>query len=572
MIPSLRLSHLGLGERFLLIVLVAAVVPLALSGVWLSRDAGRSGELLLQERMDQTLEGLAHEVGPQWMRSRSLLLDLGESPGVLERLQLTTEGRGAGEEGEGTSTPLPAMSGALAEIAHRIEVRDPTGVVVGRFGELGTMVHQGLRVSVPIHDPRSGQVLGALDARLRLEALLGRTAEWTARTGGVLGALEPGSELPVLTTPFDPHLLTGPRFLLGGEEWITRRHSLVDPPAVLVLAAPLDPYTEPFRQAARRGVLLILAVALTGFAAAALLTRQTTRSLQELVDASEAVARGDMDRRVRVEGPREVSHLAAAFNGMAENLRHTLEALAKREALAAVGQFAAALAHEIRNPITAIRLDLQRVEEVSHDEDRRRSLTDRMLEAVRRLDRTVSGVLRVAGSGRMELKPICLQLPLEEAVEAARPTVLSRGGRLSGPSSASVLPVVLGDAAALEQLFLNLLLNAGQALEGKSSGRVEVSVSTNGVSDIREGRGFAVIRIRDTGAGMSPEQLERIFEPLYSTRSAGTGLGLAIADRIVRAHGGEIRVESEPAWGTVVEVRIPLAGTAPEENASGSAS
>jgi len=546
---------LTLGGRFLAIVLVAAVLPLALAGVWLTRDAGRSGEALLQQRMDETLSGLADEVGARWLPFRSLLLDLGESPEVLERLR---DVGGAGDWGDRLNQPAPAATARLWEIAHQVEIRDAAGRLVTRLAPPGAARGQGLRVALPLHDPLSGALLGSVEAWLRLEALLGRTAEWSARTGGVIGALEPGSGLPVLTTPFDPHLLTGPRFVLGGEEWIARRHMLGDPPAVLVLAAPLDPYTEPFREAARRGILFILAVALTGFAAAALLTRQTTRSVEELVSASEAVAHGDLDRRVRVQGPREVSHLAGAFNAMAENLRSTLDALAKREALAAVGEFAAALAHEIRNPLTAIRLDLQRVEEVSQDEARRRALADRMLESVRRLDRTVSGVLRVAGTGRIELRPLSLRVPLEAALETARPSVVQYGGQLSGPSPATELPRVLGDRAALEQLFLNLLLNAGEAVDGERPHRVAVSVSTNGGPGAPHGTAFAEVRIHDTGKGIRPERLEHIFQPLYSTKSGGTGLGLAIADRIARAHGGQIRVESQPGRGTTVAVRIPL--------------
>jgi len=202
------------------------------------------------------------------------------------------------------------------------------------------------------------------------------------------------------------------------------------------------------------------------------------------------------------------------------------------------------------------------VEEVSQDEARRRALADRMLESVRRLDRTVSGVLRVAGTGRIELRPIRLRDPLEAALETARPSIVQHGGELSGPSPASELPRVLGDQAALEQLFLNLLLNAGEAVDGERPHRVAVSVSTNGGPGAPDESAFAEVRIHDTGKGIPPERLEHIFQPLYSTKSGGTGLGLAIADRIARAHGGEIRVESEPGRGTTVAVRIPLAAPA----------
>jgi signal transduction histidine kinase len=556
-------ARLTVGGRFLVIVLLAAVLPLAIAGVWLTRHAGSAGEALLEQRMSTTLRGLADEVAAEWLRARSRLLDLADSPEVRERLRANEASPlPAGDATAPDGPDVVPASVLISEIAHRVEVRNAAGIVVARFASPVPWPGEGLRVTLPIHEP-SGEVLGVMAAWVRMEALLGRTAEWAARTGGVIGVMEPGGEVPVLSIPFDPQLLTGTGFVLGGEEWITRRHTLRDPAAVLVLAAPLEPYREPFREAAWRGVLLILAVAFTGFAAAALLTRQTTRPLDALVTASQGVARGEMHHRVPVQGPREVRELAAAFNAMAETLQRTVGALAKREALAAVGEFAAVLAHEIRNPLTAIRIDLQRVEEVSHDEARRRSLTDRMLEAVRRLDRAVSGVLCVARSGRVELEPTPLQEPLAAALQTARPTVEAMGGELRGAFFAEDLPVVLGDRAALEQLFLNLLLNASEALDGAGPNVVDVTVETvetvEGAPIAVAAAGYAEVRIRDTGRGIPPGQLERVFEPLYSTKRGGTGLGLAIADRIARAHGGEISVTSEPGRGTTMEVRIPLA-------------
>jgi signal transduction histidine kinase len=109
-------------------------------------------------------------------------------------------------------------------------------------------------------------------------------------------------------------------------------------------------------------------------------------------------------------------------------------------------------------------------------------------------------------------------------------------------------PVLLdGDPDALEQLFLNLLINAAEAL--KKGGTATVRVTP----DPRE----VVIQLRDDGPGMSPEVRKRAFEPLFSTRKEGTGLGLAIARQIARAHGGEIWIESEVESGTTVEVRLP---------------
>jgi signal transduction histidine kinase len=566
-------SRLTVGGRFLVIFFLAAILPLAVAGAWLVRHAGRAGEALLEQRMTVALHGLADEVGAEWLSARSQLLDLADSPELRARLHAVSRADGtphlrpaerslraaAGAADPGTpvtpATPEISATPEIAAIAYRVHVRDAAGGLVLSQVSQAPRPGEGLRVELPIH-AITGEREGVLEAWIRLETLLGQSSKWTARTGGVLGALAPDGMSSVLSTPFDSHLLMSARFELGGEEWITRRHVLHEPPAVLVLAAPLEPYRQPFREAARRGILLILAVACTGLATAALLTRQTTRPLVRLVSASRAMARGELRQRVPVRGPREVRELAGAFNEMAETLQRTLATLSKRQALAAVGEFAAVLAHEIRNPLTAIRIDLQRVEEVSHDEARRRALTDRMLESVRRLDRSVSGVLSVARSGRVEPQPIPLELPLAAALETARPAISATGAQLRESYSAASLPHVMGDRAALEQLLLNLLLNAVEALDGSSPQLVEVHVDTDA--------GFAVIRIRDSGRGIPADHHELIFEPLFSTKRGGTGLGLAIADRIARAHGGEIRVESEAGLGTTMAVHIPLA-TGPAE-------
>jgi signal transduction histidine kinase len=540
-------SRLTVGGRFLVIILLAAILPLGVAGAWLVRHSGRAGEAFLEQRMISALQGLADEVGAEWLRARSHLLDLADSPELRALLHNTPRDRGAGLDADPPIPVVPATADVSA-IAYRVDVRDAAGRLVLRHVSQVPWSAEGLRVELPIHSA-AGDREGVLEAWIRLETLLGRSFEWTARTGGVLGALAPDGSSSVLSTPFDAHLLTSARFELGGEEWITRRHVLREPPAVLVLAASLEPYRQPFREAARAGILLILVVACTGLTVAALLTRQTTRPLARLVTASRAIARGELRQRVPVRGPREVRELAGAFNAMAETLERTLATLSKREALAAVGEFAAVLAHEVRNPLTAIRIDLQRVEEVSHDEAGRRVLTDRMLESVRRLDRSVSGVLAVARSGRVEPEPIPLLTPLAAAVETARPAISAAGGELRESYDAAALPHVMGDRAALEQLLLNLLLNAGEALDSGGAKLVEVRVETVA--------GFAVVRIRDTGRGIPADQLDQVFEPLFSTKRGGTGLGLAVADRIARAHGGEIRVASKPGSGTTMSLHIP---------------
>lgn len=212
-----------------------------------------------------------------------------------------------------------------------------------------------------------------------------------------------------------------------------------------------------------------------------------------------------------------------------------------------VGGFAASLAHEVRNPLTSIRIDLQRVEEELPSESPLRAPLKRALREVARLDRAVSGVLRIARSGDIASDLIDLRVPLGHAVEVAA-SAFEQSGSALDPGEINGRPIpIRGDESALEQVFLNILLNAAQALDGKGSASVTVSADHAG----------AHVVVRDSGPGIPPEWLGRVFDPFASTKPEGTGLGLAIARQIVVAHGGTIEIESSLGHGTTVRVRLP---------------
>jgi len=280
-----------------------------------------------------------------------------------------------------------------------------------------------------------------------------------------------------------------------------------------------------------------------------LLMRRLTRALGDLALAADGVSRGEMGRTVPVPASEELGRLAEAFNTMSESLRRTLDSLARRESLAAVGEFAASLSHEVRNPLTAMRIDLQRVEEKLEPSSPLRVPLSRALRAVDRLQHTVSGALRVARSGRVERTRVDLLVPLDAALHASEPELRAAGARVEVDAADAPL-LVLGDAPALEQLFLNLLLNAAQAFDG-GDGVVRVHADAD-AAHVR-------VAIEDAGRGMAPAQLAAAFEPFVTTRAEGTGLGLAIARRIAAAHGGELSLASELARGTTATVTIPRA-------------
>jgi signal transduction histidine kinase len=237
--------------------------------------------------------------------------------------------------------------------------------------------------------------------------------------------------------------------------------------------------------------------------------------------------------------------VALAFNRMGESLRRTLSELSQREALAAVGSFASELAHEVRNPLTSIKVDLQFVEERLAEGSEEQAVQRAALDALARLDHTVTGVLQIARSGRISLEPLDLTEPVQSAVRAIAPIARTRSVTLDYADPPSPLEVV-GDAHALQQLFVNVIRNAVQAVPAGGTVRVGGFSAENRVT----------VRVRDDGPGISPDQLQRVREPFFTTREDGTGLGLAVADRIAAAHRAELVIMSEQGQGTVVEVRF----------------
>jgi signal transduction histidine kinase len=233
---------------------------------------------------------------------------------------------------------------------------------------------------------------------------------------------------------------------------------------------------------------------------------------------------------------------------MTENLQQVLQKLSQQEAVAAVGEFAASLAHEVRNPLTSVSVDLQRTQrKIETEPEEARALVERALGEIERLNESVSDFLRVARSGRVILTPVDLRLPLEAAVRAAEPHFQTKGATLEYATPAESI-CVQADVGAIEQLVLNLLLNSADELDAGGRAGLAVEVRESAVR----------VSIRDDGPGIAPDQLGKMFEPFFTTKEEGTGLGLTVAQRIARAHGSELQVESAPGSGTTFHFTLPI--------------
>jgi len=286
----------------------------------------------------------------------------------------------------------------------------------------------------------------------------------------------------------------------------------------------------------------------------------------------------------------DLAEIIRAYNQVTENLQKSHEALQaevvrlqaqlasadaqlqRSKRLAALGEMAAGIAHEVRNPLAAIGLyaamiveDVSPLAAIGHS-----SLTEaadngrKIVAAVRGLDAIVNDVLSFARDITPRLTEVPAELLFDRVVAIQRPAIAA--GRIEVAIDAGDA-MVLADVDLVHQALLNVVRNAIEAMTDKSAAGRPRKLS---LWAKREGTQVA-LGIGDTGAGIAPADIDRIFNPFFTTRSTGTGLGLAIVHRIVDAHGGAVAVWNAPDSGAVFELTLPVAPSAMDEAGSESA-
>ena len=253
--------------------------------------------------------------------------------------------------------------------------------------------------------------------------------------------------------------------------------------------------------------------------------------------------------------------LRRRYGVLSEKHARAEEALRRRDRLAAMGELASTVAHEVRNPLNAVGMTAQRLKREflgatpagGAEREELQDLLGIMTSETQRIDRIVQQFLEYARPPRLAPEPVDLGALVDDVAGRARSRAESRGVRIEVEASGAGIAVV--DPAQLRQALDNLVRNAVEATP--EGGRVSLSAR-------REGGGHAV-EVRDTGRGIEPDHLPRIFDLYFTTKADGTGVGLAVTQQIVTAHGGTIEVDSRPGGGTTMTVRLP----AGEEKARG---
>ena len=238
----------------------------------------------------------------------------------------------------------------------------------------------------------------------------------------------------------------------------------------------------------------------------------------------------------------------AARVALAVERADAVSALDDARRLAALGQFAAAIAHDIRTPLTSISLNVQILRRKLQLPDDDREHLDIALEELARLDRSVAEILDFAKPVKLTAEAIDVGELLETAARGLSPVLSEKGVQLRCEEPATL--TVQGDPMRLRQVLTNLVGNAAEA--SRPGAQVTLRAS---VADERH----VAIEIEDHGRGIGADELPRIFEPFFTTRPDGTGLGLAICHKVIRAHGGDIRVRSTVGQGSTFTVLLPAA-------------
>jgi len=305
-----------------------------------------------------------------------------------------------------------------------------------------------------------------------------------------------------------------------------------------------------YKKVKQKLYLMSAAIIFVGVMLGLWIARKIIKPILVLHRGVKRVGEGEVGVEVPVVGEGEIKELALAFNKMSVKLKELIdtikaaqENLVRTEKLYALGEFSAGVAHEIKNPLTSIKMLMQTIKHKGQ------APSNRDIEIIEgeidRIDNIVKAFLAFARPEKVEKTDVNINDVLEEVITITRPKMERYSIHLQ--QSLSPLPLINGNHDALKQVFLNIVLNAIQAMD--RGGMLYVETSVNGK--------FLSVVIRDTGVGIPEKDLKKVFNPFFTTKEDGTGMGLAIAHNIVNDHAGRIDIASAPGKGTTVKVVFP---------------
>ncbi|MFC5303024.1 ATP-binding protein [Azospira restricta] len=550
-------------RRYLILSVLASVLPVLLIGVLYDRFTGAALEQLLGEKVATHLTATANRLASYLEARRYQVETLANYPGMAG---LARAGTPASEELKALlqiESDLPDLYGILffdadGRLQRVIPGQAASGppywadrpfataplpiTPLGDTHVIGPMPAANgdsgwLLVRHPLRAGNAEQVVGYIALHVRLASL-------TEQLGlnPAAGALQ-----PILQTPAGRFNAIGLAVGGGGRQ---------------IPGPDLLPGWRPLLEVEAAGVLksfeaerrVLLVAVLTGAALVALvfyrLSRYLRRRIGTLVEGAEAIAAGELGHRIADRGGDEVATVAHAFDAMSARLAEVLEQAVRMEKLAVLGQFATGIAHEIRNPLAAIKTSVQALARREQDAKRAQLLAG----MEREIDRLAGVVSDLVDFGRPR-PPAPAEIAVRDALQRVVGLVAaeSEGKGLQLACDADPALTLHADPDHLQQIVLNLALNALQATPAGGAVRLAARVLGDAVA----------IEVCDTGCGIPPELLERVSEPFFTTKTKGVGLGLSISRQLCELNGGTMQIESQADGehrGTVVRVVLPRHG------------
>jgi signal transduction histidine kinase len=590
-----------LRAKLLISFITLGAIPLMAVGWMSGRRNLQAVQDLIAGETRLVADRVSEEVGSRYEIIFGELLFLAENAETL-RLYGEDPIRGFDQHREPPESFLSTLWGSLESGYRWVQFRDRDGQNVFRLsaaarqGEGSPMdspdsfqddpsrpsrISAQFQISSDILSADGNRVLGSVSAAVTYASVLPATmADRGFGEDGVVGLLDMGtgrvlhySQRQFLHQPLTQVIPLGRieleeslrrrtplEFSRDEQEWIGSLSPVRNTSWAVLSASPIEGFAGPFLDAARSNLLLVICI--TAIAAAAFLafTLRTTRSLTELSNAALRVSGGHLQPELPPEGKDEVGVLSKTFRTMLGRIESMIRQVEESRQLAAVGEFSAQIAHEIRNPLTAIRMSLQGLHRKLGRTEHGPSL-EIALRETDRLDRVAKGVLSLGR--RPEGKMV--RLPVSSLASGAVQVLASemRANRvectLRDEASGTY---VEADDEAVRGAIINLLRNSMEAM--KDGGKIEILLDA-------ADRDSVGIHIRDDGAGIPVEMSEKIFDPFVTTKERGNGFGLPLALRAVEASGGSlVHLKSSQTRGAHFMIVLPtVPAETPAKDAGG---
>ena len=328
------------------------------------------------------------------------------------------------------------------------------------------------------------------------------------------------------------------------------------------LGFDLEPILDEISKATYKAVAIASFIFVVGLGIIFIITTKMSRPLESLTVAAKRIEEGDLQYRVGIKREDEIGDLAKAFDQMADRLfrreqelKQSQVTLRRADRMSSLGLLTAGLAHEIRNPLVAIRTFTQLLPERYDDAEFRNGFQGLALKEVDRICGLINDLLSFARPSKPNVAPENISDVVDNIARILEAQAKDKNVEINRDFDAS-LPKVWIDKEQMKQVFMNLILNSIQAM--KDGGTISISTrlaARNNADLVKE---YVQVEVRDNGIGIPPENLEHIFDPFFTSKDEGSGLGLAVSHQIVQEHGGYVTVESTVGQGTSFFVQVPV--------------